>query len=309
MASLWSIRPNVPRTAGPTLNAAGSGAAALLLVLQAGGAWGLPMSYAGSTTMLVEADPHWSVLSLTRALDRRNGLGASFNYLPVNNAHNAHDAPAAGDAGSHQSQGDEGFVLLDGTRLLHRWNLPRAQANLWLFAGIGAYAAKGSTSLVIREQTVTTTSIGSPSPTSVPIGHPGHPGGLPKPTPAPGATSTTSSVQIAEILTTPASLRLAVRPGLQFDAETTRLRFESRAMLYLASGIQRPLLTATAGAALSEPNYERVQPWLEFQVRAMPGVVDQLELIPKLRLLHQRVVLEIGYSNLGSVVGGFTYTF
>jgi hypothetical protein len=41
----------------------------------------------------------------------------------------------------------------------------------------------------------------------------------------------------------------------------------------------------------------------------MPGLVDQLEFIPKLRLLHQRVVLDIGYSTLGSVVGSVTTTF
>jgi hypothetical protein len=269
----------------------------------------LPMGYSGSTTVTVDADPHWSVLSVTRALDRRNGLGASLNLLPSNASHAAHGSAGTGSDGSHQNQGREHFLLLDATRLLHRWNLPRAQANLWLFAGIGAYSASGSSSLVIREQIITTTSAGSSTSTSVPIGHPGHPGGLPLPNPSPGSTTTTSVVQTAETITTPAALRLAVRPGLQFDAETTRLRFESRAMLYLASGVQRPLLTATAGAALTEPSYDHVQPWLELQMRVMPGVVDQVEWIPKLRLLHQRVVLDIGYSSLGSVVGGVTYTF
>jgi len=41
----------------------------------------------------------------------------------------------------------------------------------------------------------------------------------------------------------------------------------------------------------------------------MPQVVDQLEIIPKLRLLHQRVVLDIGYSNLGTLTGSVTTTF
>jgi hypothetical protein len=269
------------------------------------------MSYAGSTTVSLEADPHWSVLSVTRAVDRRHGLGASLNLLPSTTTHSAHSAP--GSAGSHQSQGQEAFLLVDATRLLRRWNLPRAQANLWLFAGLGTYSAQGSSSVVIREQSVstqslvTTTGTASASP-SLPIGHPGHPGVLPVPTPS-SATTTTTTIPIAETVTTPAALRLAVRPGLQFDAETTRLRFESRAMLYLAAGVQRPMLSATAGAALTAPDYEHVQPWIELQMRAMPGVVDQVEWIPKLRLLHQRVVLELGYSSLGSLVGGLTYTF
>ena len=108
---------------------------------------------------------------------------------------------------------------------------------------------------------------------------------------------------------TPSSLSFAVRPGIQFDAETTRLRFEAKALLFLASGIERPLFSATVGAALTEATYTGFQPWIEFQARSMPGVIDQLELIPKLRLLHNRIVLEVGYSNLGTVMGGLGYRF
>jgi hypothetical protein len=73
--------------------------------------------------------------------------------------------------------------------------------------------------------------------------------------------------------------------------------------------VQQPQLSATAGVALTPARYDGVQPWLEFQVRDMPNVVDALELIPKLRLLHKRIVLDLGYSNLGSMMGGITYTF
>ena len=108
---------------------------------------------------------------------------------------------------------------------------------------------------------------------------------------------------------TPSSLSFAVRPGIQFDAETTRLRFEAKALLFLASGIERPLYSATVGAALTKATYTGFQPWIELQARSMPGVIDQLELIPKLRLLHNRIVLEVGYSNLGTVMGGLGYRF
>ena len=69
------------------------------------------------------------------------------------------------------------------------------------------------------------------------------------------------------------------------------------------------MLSATAGVGLTPPRYEGIQPWLELQVRGMPGVTDQIEIIPKLRLLHGRVVLDVGYSNLGSITGSVTTTF
>ena len=258
------------------------------------------MSYAGSTTVMVDVDPHWSSLGFTTAIDRRNGLGGSAQFLPANTGHNQHSAAANGP-GSHAQQGNETFILVDATRLVHRWNLANAQANLWLFAGVGSYDASGTRTLVISDQSQTTTL----DPNDPGNNHHNHFGLIPAPSP----TTITTQFQTATLLTTPSALRIAARPGLQFDAETTRLRFEGRAMLYLAPGIQRPLLSATAGTALTGANYKGVQTWLELQVRAMPGLVDQLELTPKLRFLHQRVVVDVGYSNLGSVVGSLTYTF
>jgi hypothetical protein len=41
----------------------------------------------------------------------------------------------------------------------------------------------------------------------------------------------------------------------------------------------------------------------------MPGVIDQMEIIPKLRLLHRKVVVDVGYSSLGSITGSVTTTF
>jgi len=69
------------------------------------------------------------------------------------------------------------------------------------------------------------------------------------------------------------------------------------------------MLSATTGVGLTPPRYQGIQPWLELQVRAMPGVIDEVEIIPKLRLLHRRVVLDVGYSSLGAITGGLTTTF
>jgi hypothetical protein len=229
-----------------------AGMGLLIATLPAAPAMALPMSYAGSTTVGAEFDPHWSTFWFSHAIDRRQGLGFSANLLSAQH-------------GTHAEQGDEAFLLLDYTKLLKRWNMQQAQANVWLFGGVGVYSATGSSG-----------------------GHSHH--GFK----APGEDS---------------ALRFAARPGIQLDVETTRLRLEGRGLLYLAPGVQQPQLSATAGVALTPARYNGVQPWMEFQVRAMPEVIDTLELIPKLRLLHKRVVLDIGYSNLGTVMGGVTYIF
>lgn len=262
------------------------------------------MSYAGSTTTMVDLDPHWSSFSVTTAVDTRTGLGASTQYIPNRSGHSSHASSSSG-SGSHLLQGDESFLLIDSTRLLYRWNRPHAQANLWLFAGVGIYGASGTRDLITLAVPTDPT---APIPIPIPPEH-NHGGGSlqpisPQPSPSSGGTTLVDFLS-----TTPSSLRIAARPGLQFDAETTRYRFEAKAMLYLAPGIERPLLSATAGAALREADYNGFQPWAEVQIRAMPGVVDQLEIIPKLRILHKHVVLDIGYSNLGSIIGGLTYTF
>ena len=282
--------------------------------------YALPMSYAGSTMVMVDIDPHWSTLSITKALGRSNGIGASVQYIPSMQGDNSHSSSSTGE-GSHAMQGNETFILVDATRLVHRWNLPNAQANLWLFAGIGVYGASGiSELLTVPNPDASANQPDTPNPTPNPTPpirpHPHQ--HLLKPVASSSFTSTTTNNQSSNsavppylqfMVETPSSLRFAVRPGIQFDAETTRLRFEAKALLFLASGIERPLFSATVGAALTEATYTGFQPWIEFQARSMPGVIDQLELTPKLRLLHNRIVLEVGYSNLGTVMGGLGYRF
>ena len=282
--------------------------------------YALPMSYAGSTMVMVDIDPHWSTLSITKALDRKNGIGASVQYIPSMQGDNSHSSTSSGE-GSHAMQGNETFILVDATRLVHRWNMPNAQVNLWLFAGIGVYGASGISELVTvpnPDASANQPDTPNPTPNPTPPIRPHPHQHLLKPVASSSFTSTTTNNQSSNsavppylqfMVETPSSLRFAVRPGIQFDAETTRLRFEAKALLFLASGIERPLFSATAGAALTEATYTGFQPWIEFQARSMPGVIDQLELIPKLRLLHNRIVLEVGYSNLGTVMGGLGYRF
>jgi len=240
-------------------------AAALALSLTALSPWpaarALPLNYAGSTTVGVDVDPDWSSAWFSHALDGRNGLGLSTHLLPAQPASSSPASAASagtGGTGGDRGRGEETYLLLDWTRRLRRWNLPRAQANVWLFAGIGGRRVAAA------------------------------------PGPASGAA--------------PPGERLVASPGLQVDIETTRLRFEARGRLLLAPGSERSLLTATAGVALTPAHYQGVQPWLELQLRALPGVTDAVELVPRLRLVHRRLVLDLGVGSRGSLLGGFSYT-
>jgi hypothetical protein len=216
----------------------------------------LPMSFKGSTTVGVELDHIWSSAWFSHAVQRQLGVGISAQLIPASSGHgdgqNAHSS-------SHPNQDSSGlkatesFLLVDSTHLLKRWNMNRAQSNLWLFAGVGTYQSWNN----------------------------------------------------ARVNAT----RIAARPGLQFDIENTRLRFEAKGQLFLAQGVERSMLSATTGVGLTPPRYQGVQPWLELQVRAMPGVTDEVEIIPKLRLLHRNVVIDVGYSSLGSLTGSVTTTF
>ena len=216
----------------------------------------LPMSFEGSTTIGVELDHIWSSAWFSHAVQRQLGVGISAQLIPGSGDHGESQHT---HGSSHQNHGTselnstESFLLLDSTHLLKRWNMNRAQSNLWLFAGVGTYQSWNNSRV--------------------------------------NAT------------------RIAARPGLQFDMENTRLRFEAKGQLFLAQGVERPMLSATTGVGLTPPRYQGVQPWLELQVRAMPGVIDEVEIIPKLRLLHRKVVIDVGYSSLGSLTGSVTTTF
>ncbi|MBD1192653.1 hypothetical protein [Vulcanococcus sp. Clear-D1] len=216
----------------------------------------LPMSFEGSTTIGVELDHIWSSAWFSHAVQRQLGVGISAQLIPGSGDHGESQHT---HGSSHQNHGTselnstESFLLLDSTHLLKRWNMNRAQSNLWLFAGVGTYQSWNNSRV--------------------------------------NAT------------------RIAARPGLQFDIENTRLRFEAKGQLFLAQGVERPMLSATTGVGLTPPRYQGVQPWLELQVRAMPGVIDEVEIMPKLRLLHRKVVIDAGYSSLGSLTGSVTTTF
>lgn len=66
-------------------------------------------------------------------------LGSTWREVWVNRAFTARDAIGAGGLSMRSDDGrlDRTLAEVTYTRLAQRWNLPHAQANVWLFAGIG----------------------------------------------------------------------------------------------------------------------------------------------------------------------------
>ena len=79
-----------------------------------------PMGFKDSTMAMVDLGPDWK-------------------EVWVNHAFTARDAVGAGAIAMRSEDGARKRTLLEAnyTRLLSRWNLPEAQANVWLFAGVG----------------------------------------------------------------------------------------------------------------------------------------------------------------------------
>jgi len=82
------LRPGPQQALGATLNTVLG-----LAVLATGAGQALPMNHAGSTTVMVDIDPHWSTFSATRALDRRNGWACRLNTFPTFSATTLTPAP------------------------------------------------------------------------------------------------------------------------------------------------------------------------------------------------------------------------
>ena len=96
-------------------------ASALLVVGGAGPAVAAPMGFKGSVMAMGDFSPNW-------------------REAWVNHAFTARDAVGVGGLSMRSDDETRTRTLVEAnyTRLLRRWNLEDAQANVWLFAGIGS---------------------------------------------------------------------------------------------------------------------------------------------------------------------------
>ncbi|MEO7493868.1 MAG: hypothetical protein ABIT83_21215 [Massilia sp.] len=102
----------------------------LLSVLHA--AQAAPMGFEGSTMVMTDLGPDWSEVQSNVALTPRDALGVELTRM------------RAGEGSARRT-----LAELTYTRLLKRWNMPHAQANLWFFGGAGGVRTDGHTRLML----------------------------------------------------------------------------------------------------------------------------------------------------------------
>ncbi len=91
------------------------------LVFGAGAAVAAPMGFKGSVMAMGDFSPNWREAWANYAFTARDAMGAGGLYMR-----------------SDDETRSRTMAELNYTRLLQRWNLEDAQANVWLFAGIGS---------------------------------------------------------------------------------------------------------------------------------------------------------------------------
>jgi hypothetical protein len=80
-----------------------------------------PMGFGGSVMSMGDFNNNWREAFINYAVTPRDAIGVSATYMR-----------------SDDKEKTRTLEELTYTRLLHRWNLPHAQANLWFVGGIGA---------------------------------------------------------------------------------------------------------------------------------------------------------------------------
>ncbi|KNZ31029.1 MAG: hypothetical protein AD742_19220 [Methylibium sp. NZG] len=96
-------------------------AAGACLCLAAQVALAAPMGFKDSTMGMADLSPNWREVWVNHAFTRSDALGVGGLRMRSDDKLRTRDV-----------------VELNYTRLVHRWNLPHAQANVWFFGGLGA---------------------------------------------------------------------------------------------------------------------------------------------------------------------------
>ena len=94
--------------------------ASLAFALSAGTVSAAPMGFKDSTMAMADFSPNWREAWANHALTARDAIGAGGLYMRSDDGTRART-----------------LAEVNYTRLLTRWNLAHAQANVWFFAGLG----------------------------------------------------------------------------------------------------------------------------------------------------------------------------
>jgi hypothetical protein len=111
-------------------------AAFTLALLAVPGAQALPMGSPGDTMVMLDVGADERELAANYALNGRFALGANTGRWQEEQPHGA-----MGPAPTHERE--RRFTALTSTHRLQRWNLPHAQANVWLVGQLGQVRGEG----------------------------------------------------------------------------------------------------------------------------------------------------------------------
>ena len=98
-------------------------------------------------------------------------------------------------------------------------------------------------------------------------------------------------------------------PGLQIDAESTRLFFSAKGQLHRSKGVRNDVGVVRAGFSFWEADYEDTQPWLVIEAKRTREFSEKIEITPILRLINRKFFAEIGVSQNREVKAGLMYVF
>ena len=233
-----------------------------------------PLAYKDSTTLKLTYSPPWSTADLNRAVTTHDGFGLSVNWIETSSGSSGDGSSDEGGGGHPHHGGSTSPAASGGAHSVHGMG-NADQAELWSFVTY--------TRLLRRWN-------GSTSQANMWLDL--------------GAGTVSSLVG-----TNPNLQEAALSAAVQIDAETQRLYGAISARTLQSSSASRNQASIKTGIALTAANYERIQPWIMVEVRGMQGTTMDVEVIPTLRLLHRRYVLELGASLHGHPHASLRYTF
>jgi len=233
-----------------------------------------PLAYKDSTTLKLTYSPPWSTADLNRAVTSRDGFGLSVNWIETSSGGST-DSNSDDGGGGHPHHGDSPSAQGGGGAHSQHGMGNADQSELWSFVTYTRLLGRWN---------------GSNSQANIWLDL--------------GAGTVSSLVG-----TRPNLQEAALSAGVQIDAETQRLYGAISARTLQASSAARNQASIKTGVALTPADYERIQPWVMVEVRGMQGTTMDVEVIPTLRLLHRRYVLELGASLHGHPHASLRYTF
>jgi hypothetical protein len=227
---------------------------ALLCVSSAGAA---PMGFQGSYMLMGDFGRNWAETGFNYAFTARDALGLGVMTM-------------YSDDGSH----DRGALELNYTRLVARWNLPDAQANIWFFAGLGRMRGTDFDG---------THAFASPG---VQLDY------------------ETTRLYLAALV----RLYRADRGGGGDDTVDDG-HGHGGSTSGGHSSLDHDYVALRAGYAFTEAVYESTQPWLVVEARRIDGLMDRTEITPMLRLINKNWFVEAGLNDKGYGRLNFMYTY